>query len=303
MLNMLKDFVKMETFLTVARERSFSKASAKLGISQPAVTQQIKYIENYLEDKIIDRKKNGIKLTPEGDELYKVVTQLEKSIYALEKDILKIIKKEMTFRLAASYTIGSYVVPGECLNTIGESIGNDVTLSIDVSDRIVQGLKDRKFDIGLIESPIFDDGLIYREWFDDELVIFSNDILPKTLNTEELYDFKWICREEGSHTRKLISEVFEELGVSCKSFNVLSEVSNTTAALQSVKRAKKDGDAPTVSVISKHAIAEEVARGELYESRMYGYTMSRKFYIVYSKENKNNVFIDNVVNYIISGKC
>jgi len=75
---MLKDFVKMETFLTVARERSFSKASAKLGISQPAVTQQIKYIENYLEAKIIDRKKNGIKLTPEGDELYKVVTQLEK---------------------------------------------------------------------------------------------------------------------------------------------------------------------------------------------------------------------------------
>ena len=300
---MLKDFVKMETFLTVARERSFSKASAKLGISQPAVTQQIKYIENYLEAKIIDRKKNGIKLTPEGDELYKVVTQLEKSIFALEKDILKIIKKEMTFRLAASYTIGSYVIPGECLNSIGESIGNDVTLSIDVSDRIVQGLKERKFDIGLIESPIFDDSLIYREWFDDELVIFSNDVLPKTVNTEELYEFKWICREEGSHTRKLISEVFEELGVSCKSFNVLSEVSNTTAALQSVKRAKKDGDAPTVSVISKHAIAEEVARGDLYESRMYGYTMSRKFYIVYTKENKNNVFIDNVVNYIISGKC
>jgi len=300
---MLKDFVKMETFLTVARERSFSKASAKLGISQPAVTQQIKYIENYLEAKIIDRKKNGIKLTPEGDELYKVVAQLEKSILLLEKDVLKIIKKEMTFRLAASYTIGSYVIPGECLNSIAESIGNDVTLSIDVSDKIIEGLKDRKFDVGLIESPLFDEGLIHREWFDDELVIFSNTPLPKTVNTEELYDYKWVCREEGSHTRKLISEVFEELGVSCKSFNVLSEVSNTTAALQSVKRAKKDDGQPTVSVISKHAIAEEVARGELFESRIYGYTMSRKFYIVYTKENKNNVFIDNVVNYIISGKC
>ncbi len=300
---MLKDFVKMETFLTVARERSFSKASAKLGISQPAVTQQIKYIENYLEAKIIDRKKNGIKLTPEGDELYKVVTQLEKSIINLEKDILKIIKKEMTFRLAASYTIGSYVIPGECLNSVSESIGNDVTLSIDVSDKIIEGLKERKFDVGLIESPIFDDGLIHREWFDDELVIFSNSPLPKTLNTEELYDFKWICREEGSHTRQLISEVFGELGVSCKSFNVLSEVSNTTAALQSVKRAKRDDAMPTVSVISKHAIAEEVARGELYEARIYGYTMRRKFYIVYTKENKNNVFIDSVVNYIISGKC
>jgi DNA-binding transcriptional LysR family regulator len=300
---MLKDFVKMETFLTVARERSFSKASAKLGISQPAVTQQIKYIESYLEAKIIDRKKNGIRLTPEGEELYKVVTQLEKAILVLEKDVLKIIKKEMTFRLAASYTIGSYVIPGECLNSIAESIGNDVVLNIDMTEKIVMGLKDRKFDVGLIESPLFDDNLIYREWFDDELVIFSNTPLPKTVNTEELYEYKWVCREEGSHTRKLISEVFEELGVSCKSFNVLSEVSNTTAALQSVKRAKVDPSEPTVSVISKHAIADEVARGELFESRIYGFTMSRKFYIVYTKENKNNVFIDNVVNYIISGKC
>jgi len=300
---MLKDFVKMETFLTVARERSFSKASAKLGISQPAVTQQIKYIENYLEAKIIDRKKNGIKLTAEGDALYKIATQLEKSIHTLEKDVLKIIKKEMTFRLAASYTIGSYVIPGECLNSISESIGNDVTLSIDMSKNIIQGLKEHKFDLGLIESPIADSDLVYREWFDDELVLFSNSPLPKTVNTEELYNYKWICREEGSYTRTLISDVFGELGVSCKSFDVLSEVSNTTAALQSVKRAKKDEEKPTVSVISKYAIADEVKRGELFESRIYGYEMKRKFFIVYTKDNKNNVFIDNVVNYIIAGKC
>ncbi len=107
---MLKDFVKIETFLTVARERSFSRASAKLGISQPAVTQQIKYIENYLEAKIIDRKKNGIKLTPEGEEFYSIATRLEKCINNLEKDILKIINKQITFRLGASFTIGSYVI-------------------------------------------------------------------------------------------------------------------------------------------------------------------------------------------------
>lgn len=50
---MLKDFSKLETFLTVARERSFSKASAKLGISQPAVTQKIKSIERYLGSKAV----------------------------------------------------------------------------------------------------------------------------------------------------------------------------------------------------------------------------------------------------------
>ncbi len=300
---MLKDFVKLETFLTVARERSFSKASAKLGISQPAVTQQIKFIENYLACKVIERKKNGIKLTPEGEELYKIASRLEKEIHGSERDILKIINKEMTFRLGASYTIGTYVIPGECLNAMSEAISNDVNLSIDVSDVIVTKLKERKLDVGLIESPVMDNDLIYREWLEDELVVASNVPIPKILKTEELYDYRWICREEASHTRKVVSEVFEELGVSCSSFNVISEVSNTTTVLQTLKKSKKVEDKPVVSIISKHAIADEVAAGELFESRLRGYMMTRKFYIVYSKENKHNAYVDNVVDYILAGQC
>ena len=300
---MLKDFVKLETFLTVARERSFSRASAKLGISQPAVTQQIKFIEKYLGVKIIERKKNGIKLTAEGDELYKIATRLEKEIHVAEQDILKIINKEMTFRLGASYTIGTYVIPGECLNAMGKAINNDINLSIDLGANIIQKLKERKLDVGLIESPVMDNDLIYREWLEDELVLVSNAPIPKAVKTEELYDFKWICREESSHTRRVVSEVFEELGVSCKSFDVLSEVSNTTAVLQTIKRAKKDTEHPVVSIISKYAIADEVANGELYEARLRGYTMTRKFYIVYSKENKHNAYVENVVDYILGGYC
>ncbi|UPT77843.1 LysR family transcriptional regulator [Sulfurovum sp. XGS-02] len=300
---MLKDFVKLETFLTVARERSFSKASAKLGISQPAVTQQIKFIEKYLGCKVIERKKNGIKLTNEGEELYKIATRLEKEILSSEQDILKIINKEITFRLGATYTIGAYIIPGQCLNTIGEAINNSVNLDIDRSDNIIEKLKDRKLDVGLIESPIFDNDLIYREWLEDELVVVSNVPINKTLKTEELYDFDWICRDEGSHTRRVVSEVFEELGVSCKSFNVLSEVNNSATVLQTIKKSDKNPDKPVVSIISKYAIMDEVANGELFEARLRGYTMSRKFFIVYSKENKHNAYVDNVVNYILAGRC
>lgn len=300
---MLKDFVKLETFLTVARERSFSKASAKLGISQPAVTQQIKFIEKYLGEKIIERKKNGIKLTAAGDELYKIALRLEKEIHASENDVLKIINKEITFRLGASFTIGTYIIPGQCLNTMSKAINNDVKLSIDLSKNIVQKLKDRKLDLGLIESPVFDNDLIYREWLEDELVVVSNVPIPKVLKTEELYDFQWICRDEGSHTRQVVGDVFEELGVSCQSFDVLSEVSNTTAVLQSIKKAKKNEEKPVVSIISKHAIEEEVSRGELFEARLRGYTMTRSFFIAYSKENKHNAYVENVVNYILTGHC
>ncbi len=300
---MLKDFIKLETFLTVARERSFSKASAKLGISQPAVTQQIKFIEKYLGCKVIERKKNGIKLTNEGEELYKIATRLEKEILSSEQDILKIINKEITFRLGASFTIGTYIIPGQCLNTIGDAINNSVSLDIDLSENIIQKLKDRKIDVGLIESPVFDNDLIYREWLEDELVVVSNVPIPKTLKTEELYDFDWICRDEGSYTRKVVAEVFDELGVSCKSFNVLSEVSNTTTVLQTLKKSDRNPDRPVVSILSKYAIMDEVSNGELFEARLRGYTMMRKFFIVYSKENKHNAYVDNVVNYILAGRC
>lgn len=186
---------------------------------------------------------------------------------------------------------------------MGRAINNDINLSIDVTDTIIAKLKDRKLDVGLIESPVMDNDLIYREWLEDELVLVSSSPLPKIVKTEDLYEFQWVCREEGSHTRRVVAEVFEELGVSCKSFNVLSEVSNTTAVLQTVKRAKKDTEHPVVSIISKHAIADEVAAGELFEARLRGYTMTRKFYIVYSKENKHNAYVGNVVDYILAGQC
>ena len=90
---MLNDFAKLETFLTVVREKSFSKASAKLGISQPAVTQQMKFIEDYLDVQIVDRKKNGIKLTKEGQILHGIALKIEKCVNSAKKELLKIMNK------------------------------------------------------------------------------------------------------------------------------------------------------------------------------------------------------------------
>ena len=134
-------------------------------------------------------------------------------------------------------------------------------------------------------------------------MVFSNVPLPKVLYPEDLYDFRWVCREEGSQTRKVVGEVFDRIGVSCNNFNVLSVVTNTTAVLQTIKRSQKDEKSPIVSIISRHAIADEVQNGVFYEARLHGYAMMRKFYIVYHKENKHNAFVTNTVDFILSGKC
>lgn len=300
---MYKDYLKLEAFLIVARERSFSKASRKLGISQPAVTQKIKAIEKYLGCNTIVRKNNGLILTSEGEEFYKIAVRIEKEMIAAEKDILKIIDKKMTFKLGASYTIGTCVVPGDCLNAMSESIDNDVNLTIDNCEGIIQKLKDKKLDVGRIESHIHDNSLIYREWMEDEFVLVSNVPIPKIVNNEELYNYCWIFREETSPVKKAVTEVFDELGESCNDFDILSEVSNSTVVLQTLKKSKKVKSKPIVSVISKYAIVDEVEKGHLFEARLSGYKMTRKFNIVYTKENKHNAYVDNVVDYILAGNC
>jgi DNA-binding transcriptional LysR family regulator len=298
---MLKDFAKLMTFLTVVREKSFSKASAKLGISQPAVTQQIKFIEDYLDTRVVERKKNGIKLTKEGEDLFRIATKLEKAIQSSEKELLKIINKEFTFVVGASYAIGNYVLP-TYLQQLKEKINNEVHIRVAFSEDIIDQLLDKKIDIALIESPVFKDGLIYREWEEDELVIFSNQPIPKQLRKEDMYKFDWICRDENSHTRKLTAEVFEEIGVECSGFSVIGVVASSTAIKETIMRSPKDGTRPVVSVISRHVISDEVEEGKLFEARIKNFKIKRKFYIAYSKERKHDAFIDNVVTYLLGLK-
>jgi len=296
---MLKDFAKLQTFLMVIKEKSFSKASAKLGISQPAVTQQIKFIEDYLDTKIVDRKKNGIMLTKEGEDLYRIALRLEKAIHNSEKELLKIINKEFTFVMGSSFSIGNYVLPNY-LGEIKKRIDNEVFMNVDVSSNIIEQLEDKKIDVALIESPIFTDGIIYREWVEDELVVFSNQPLKKSLTADDLFGCDWICRNEESHTRKLTSEVFEEMGVQCNNFNVIGVLASPTAIKESILHADKNAERPLVSIMSRHVIKSELDNGVLYEARLKNHKISRNFYIAYMKDRKHDAFVDNVVNFLLS---
>ncbi|MDO8453717.1 MAG: LysR family transcriptional regulator [Sulfurimonas sp.] len=296
---MLKDFAKLQTFLMVIKEKSFSKASAKLGISQPAVTQQIKFIEDYLDTKIVERKKNGIILTKEGEDLYRIAQRLDKAISNSEKELLKIINKEFTFIMGSSYAIGNYILPNY-LCDIKKRIGNEVHMLVGSSAEMIDQLEDKKIDVALIESPVIRDGIIYREWVEDELVVFSNQQIPKHLKVEDLMGFDWICRDENSHTRKLTSEIFEEMGVQCGSFNVLAVLSSPTSIKESILHADQNSERPLVSVMSRHVIQSEIAEGRLFEARLKNYKIERKFYIAYSKEKKHDAFVDNVVNFLLS---
>ena len=296
---MLRDFSKIETFLTVVKEKSFSRASKKLGISQPAVTQQIKLLEDYLDTQIVDRKKSGINLTKEGEQFCKIATKLEKNIANAEKETIKIINKELVFIFGASLVIGNYILP-IFLTEIQDAIKNEVMIKVSDSNTITQGLIDKKIDLALLESPMFNDSIVYREWMDDELVLVSKTPLPKFISPRRLNSFRWVCREEESHLRQIIKAELEKVDVDCEAFNFVSIVTSSTAVKQTILRSPAIDGIPTVSIISKHMIEDRVETGELFFAKIKGLKIKQKLYLAYLKERKVDAFMDRVINYIIS---
>jgi len=298
---MLTDFAKLETFLTVVREKSFSKASAKLGVSQPAVTQQIKFIEDYLDTKIVDRKKNGIRLTKEGQMLFNIAQKIEKCVSSSEKDLLKIMNKDITFIFGASFIIGNYILP-KFLNKLKADIHNDVSIKVDECSKVINDLMDKEIDIALVENQIQNENIIYREWIEDELVLFSNQKLPARVKAKDLLTYKWVCRPQGTQTRDMFKDTLEKENFpNCEEFEIISEASSATTIIQTVIHSSKE-DGQTVSIVSKNAIDQQVKNKELYESRIGSQKMKRKLYIAYRKDRKHDAFIENVVDYLIKIK-
>mgnify|MGYP000412034053 CR=1 FL=1 len=298
---MLTDFAKLETFLTVVKEKSFSKASAKLGISQPAVTQQMKFIEDYLDTKVVDRKKNGIRLTKEGQMLFNIATKIEKCVTNAEKDLLKIMNKDITFVFGASFIIGNYILP-KFLNKLKADIHNDVSIKVSDCENAIADLLDKKIDIALVEKLIPDENIIYREWIEDELVLFSNKKLPARAKAKDLLTYKWVCRDQGSQTRNMFKEVLEKANFpDCEAFEITSEATSATTIIQTILHAPKENE-QTVSIVSRNAIDSSVKNGDLFESRIGSQKMLRKLYIAYRKDRKHDAFIENVVDYLIKIK-
>lgn len=298
---MLNDFSKLQTFLTVVKEKSFSKASTKLGISQPAVTQQMKYIEDYLDVQIIYRKKNGIKLTKEGEMLFTIALKIQRCISSSEKDLLKIINKNISFIFATSSIIGNYIVP-KFLNHLKDNIHNDVLIEVSSSHESINKLLDRAVDMALVEEYLPHDDLIFREWREDEIVLFSNKKLPTRVNDMDLLKYKWICRPFGSHTRQIFKDALEKENYpNCEDFGIQTEITSSTSIIQTILCAPIEEEA-TVSVISKEAIENYVKNKILFEARVGKQIMKRKLYIVYRKDSKNDAFIDNVVSYLLKVK-
>lgn len=288
--------IRLKTFITFAKIKSFTKASEILNITQPAVSQHIKFLEDYYGVTLIKKSGKTIKLTQEGKILYKNAIELDSIYRNIETEFRNKDNINKVYYLGASMTIGGYILPyilaeyKNCYKNI------DILLQVNNTEEIIQKLLNRKIDLALIEGNFNKAKFKYSKYKDDELVLVVSYIHEftkyKSINIDEILNGKLILREKGSGTREIFENKVIEMGYVLKDFKPYMELGSITA-IKSLVQANLG-----YSIISKETVKKELESGKLKIIPIKGLKIFREFNFVYLKDSDEE-FVKNFIGFCL----
>lgn len=277
----IMDIHHLRVFVSVFRNRSFSKASVELYLSQPTISDHIKSLEEELNCRLFDRLGRTIIPTKEAEVLYGLSVEIIEKTHAI-KEVLGHLKKELTGELiiGASTIPGTYLMPS--IMAVFKKTHPSVTFQIVVSDSkgIIEKVLRHELFLGIVGSKLSNANLIYAPFMDDELIAVSSlrFIKNNTLTLKELLTLPLILREEGSGTRREIEKIIENRGIPSDSINIAGIFSSADAVKQSVK------EGLGVSIVSRLSVKDELQHKLLKEIKVGDINMKRYFYIITHKK-------------------
>jgi len=274
---------RLVVFRTVAEQRSFRKAAEELYLTQPAVSLQIKALEEDLGAKLLDRSGAEVRLTAVGEILLETARQVQELLVQAEHEIAALGGENAgQLTLGASTTIAQYVMP----HILGEFCARHPRVHPAMmsgnTEYIVNAVKAQKIALGFIEGPPRTRDVRTEPFLRDELVL----IVPgahewaeqATVASHEIAAAPLLMRERGSGTRRIVELALEEHGVKRRSLNVVMELDSTEA----IKSAVEAGLG--VGFVSRWAIAKDLRLGRSFKIvEMKGMRMRRDFLVVVAK--------------------
>ncbi len=273
---------RLQVFHTVARLLSFTKAADALHMTQPAVTFQVRQLEEYFNTRLFDRTHNRISLTEAGQRVYEYADRIF-SMYAEMENAVRDLTGEVTgvLLLGASTTIAEYLLP----SLLGEfkSRYPDVSIRLTVSntDGIVSMVENNTIDLGVVEAPVNNKNLVVETCKVDRMVLIvppAHELAKReSVPISELVNYPYICREEGSGTREVMLEHMNRAGACPSDLNIVMELGSPEA----VKGAVEAGMG--VSILSRATIGKELELGTLVAVELEE-PIERPFSFVHQKQ-------------------
>ncbi|GAA0179598.1 selenium metabolism-associated LysR family transcriptional regulator [Clostridium sediminicola] len=288
--------IKLLTFITVAKTNNFTRAANILNITQPAVSQHIKALEEYYNVKLFYKKGNGRQLTDEGKILFKYAVELNRLSKVVESELKNRTSVISRYYVGATLTVGGYVIP----NIIGkyrsmhESI--DIILYVENTESIMKRLFNGDISLGIVEGPFNKTRVNYTKFKEDELVLAVSPNHPLarkcSVTLDELLREKLILREKGSGTRKVFEEKLLEVGYSLEDIDVYMEIGNITALISLVESNLG------CTIISKEAIKQSLKENTLKIIPIDNFRILREFNFVYLNDTELD-FVDEFIRFCI----
>ena len=288
---------QLKVFRQVAISMNYTKAADKLGLSQPAVSIQLKQLENNLDIFLFEKIGKTLYLTVAGKELKKFCDQLFISFDNIDMT-LSGLKGELTgdFCLSA-VTSAKYFTP----HLLGafHKLHPKVNLHLDIVNReqIIQRLQENKDDLvimGLLPDNI---SLAKHPFVDNPIILIASPqhALAKRENIPlaELSQHAFIHREKGSGTRKAIEEVL-------LAGSVELTVNMTLGNSETIKQAVMADLG--ISAVSRHSVALELATNTLVELKVEGFPLVKSWYVVHHESKHLSPIAKAFVDFVLSAE-
>ena len=286
---------RLQVFHTVARLLSFTKAADELHMTQPAVTFQVRQLEEQFNTRLFDRTHNRISLTEAGHrvfdsagKIFQLYAEMDNSVRELTGDISGILI------LGASTTIAEYMLP-VLLGDFKEKFP-DVVIRLKVAntDGIVSQVENNMIDLGVVEAPVSNKNLVVEQCREDELVLIvppAHELASRdVISLIEITKYPFICREEGSGTREVMIESMNAAGISNADLSVSMEL----GSLEAIKGAVEAGMG--VSVLSSATIVKELKLGTLVALKLDP-PLTRPFSFVHQKQKFRVRAMDELLTF------
>ncbi|MDY0410315.1 LysR family transcriptional regulator [Virgibacillus soli] len=260
-------------FVTVVEQENFSRAAKELHMTQPAVSQYIRMLEEDVGTRLLERTNKYVRLNKAGEVVYhhaKEIIGLYTKMENLLDDITNKAKGILT--IGASYTFGEYVLPHIIAMMQNKYPGIQPTITIGNTAHITELVLTHQLDIGIIEGMMNGVHLEKTPFADDQLYIVASPNNPLTtqplIKKQDLEQSMWIIREEGSGTRESLENLFAEL-------TIKPERTMKFSSTQPIKEAVAAGLG--ISLLSKWAIQKELKHHELIILPVEGTPYHRQF--------------------------
>ena len=284
---------RLYSLLKVVDTGSYTKAAEQLALSQPAVSQHIRQIEETLDVRIFDRAHNRIVLTAEGE----IVVKYARRLAAISNNLHMALKNKReqirSLTIGITHTAESSSIIGALAAYLSDYPDLNMKILTLATDDLYLSLKNYELDFAFVEGKTGDRSLSYMMLDTDCMVLAvppDHKLASQSMVTiSQLKDEKLILRLPNSNTRVLFEAALESIGSSLADFNVSMEI-NSIATIKDLIR-----QGFGVSILAKSTCINEVREGKLVVLSVENLSMIRETNIVCLKDFEHPELLHGIV--------